>query len=162
MSLFKSLNESSTILNKIKKLYKYNKYKVKGCNRKQIIDAQKALDIVFPQEFVHYVMDFGRISFQGVEWNGLNVESRYNVVDATLKQKAKLKDNFPQDCFVLENNSTLATFSPTIVDKKGIVYILHRSFNGFKKKKIANSIPEYLIICINSSVASTAIISMNI
>ncbi|WP_027205393.1 SMI1/KNR4 family protein [Butyrivibrio fibrisolvens] len=117
-------------------------YHAKGCNTSQIKEAQKMLDIVFPEEYVDYIKEYGAISFYGTEWTGLNVEGHINVVDATEKERQLNKD-FPPKCFVLENLGIDGII--TIVDEAGVVYSLH--FN--KKEKICDSISEYLKICID-------------
>ena len=79
-----------------------NLYHVKGCTTSQIKEAQKELGIIFPEEFIDYVKEYGAISFYGTEWMGLNVEGYLNVVEAT-RQEREMNDHFPKDCFVIEN-----------------------------------------------------------
>ena len=42
-----------------------------GCVTSQVIEAQKALNIAFPEEYIEYVKKFGVISFYGTEWRSV-------------------------------------------------------------------------------------------
>ena len=127
------------IVEKINKIQ--NLYHAKGCTAKQIDEAQQKLDIIFPNEFIDYVMAFGAISFYATEWMGLNVNGYLNVVDAT-EQERRLNDNFPSNCFVIENLGIGGLI--TVVDEGGKVYSVHYD----KKEIICNSLSEYLDLCI--------------
>lgn len=127
-----------SIVDEIKKIP--NLYHAKGCTTSQIKDAQKALGITFPDEFIDYVKEYGAISFYGTEWMGLNVDGYINVVDAT-KQERDINDDFPSDCFVLENQGIDGII--TAADEKGNVY----SISYDKKELIYTSIVDYLHSC---------------
>lgn len=127
-----------SIVDEIKKIP--NLYHAKGCTTSQIKDAQKALGITFPDEFIDYVKEYGAISFYGTEWMGLNVDGYINVVDAT-KQERDINDDFPSDCFVLENQGIDGII--TAADEKGSVY----SISYDKKELIYTSIVDYLHSC---------------
>lgn len=127
------------IINEIKKISKL--YHVNGCTTSQIMDAQKALDLTFPEEYIDYVKEYGAISFYGTEWTGLNVEGYLNVVEAT-KQERKLNSSFPLDCFVIENQGIDSLV--TVSDEKGCIYSVQYN----KKEKMYNSLSEYLISCV--------------
>lgn len=127
-----------SIVDEIKKIPKL--YHAKGCATSQIMEAQKKLDITFPEEFIDYVKKYGAISFFGTEWTGLNVEGYLNVVEAT-KQERNINDDFPEDCFVIENQGIDGLV--TVVDEKGVVY----SVQYDKKEFLCNSLSEYLSIC---------------
>ncbi len=114
---------------------------IKGCTTKQIKEAQNELNIVFPDEFVDYVKEFGCIDFGSTEWTGLNIKGRLNTVDATNEEKS-VNSNFPTGFFVLEDLGIDA--KKVIVNEKGAVYILQYE----KITLICNSISEYLDICI--------------
>ena len=129
-----------SIVDEIKKIPKL--YHTKGCITSQIKDAQKMLGITFPEEYVDYVKEYGAISFYGTEWMGLNVDGYLNVVEATMQER-KINNDFPTDCFVIENLGIDGII--TIADEKGIVYSLQYS----KKEKICNSITEYLKLCLD-------------
>lgn len=128
------------IIAKISKIEKL--YHADGCSLKQLGEAQKALNIVFPEEFFDYVREFGAISFYGTEWTGLNVSGYLNVVDAT-KQERELNPSFPKDCFVLENQAIDGLI--TVADAHGHVYTVQYD----KKKFLCDSLSDYLDICIN-------------
>ncbi len=124
---------------KIKSISKL--YHVAGCDLNQIEEAQKALNINFPEEFLDYVKEFGAISFYGTEWTGLNVEGYINVVDATIQER-EINSNFPTDCFVIENQAIDGLL--TIVNEMGEVY----TFQYGQKDFLCNSLSEYLDICL--------------
>ncbi len=119
-------------------------YHLSGCKTTQISEAQKALDLEFPQEFIDYVRQFGAISFGGTEWTGLNVDGYLNVVEATMQER-ELNDGFPEDCFVLENLAIEGLL--TLVNTKGVVYSYQ---SGKPPVMICQSISEYLDICTNN------------
>ena len=130
------------IVDEIKKVPKL--YKAKGCTTSQIKEAQKALGLSFPEEYIDYVKEFGAISFYGTEWMGLNVDGYINVVTAT-KSEREMNDSFPLDCFVIENQGIDGII--TVSDEKGCIY----SIQYDKKEKICDSLADYLKICLNRS-----------
>lgn len=129
----------SIIVEKISKIEKL--FHAKGCTFKQIKDAQKALGITFPEEYVDIVKEFGAISFYGTEWTGLNVDDYLNVVSVTNRER-ELNSDFPLGCFVLENQGIDGLL--VICDEKGKVYSLRYS----KVEKIHDTISSYLDECI--------------
>ena len=129
----------SNIVEKIKEIHPL--YHVKGCTEEQIQEAQGALKMEFPEEFVDYVREFGAISFYGTEWTGLNVEGYLNVVEAT-RQEQSLNEAFPTECFVLENQGIDGVI--TAVDKAGHVFAIQFD----QKKLLCDSLSEYLDLCI--------------
>ena len=88
------------IVDKIKTISKL--YHASGCSADQIDDAQKLLNLTFPEDYVNYVKEYGAISFYRTEWSGLNVTGYLNVVENTIQER-KLNPDFPDDCFVIEN-----------------------------------------------------------
>ena len=111
-----------------------------GCVTSQVIEAQKALNIAFPEEYIEYVKKFGVISFYGTEWTGLNVEGNLNVVTAT-EQERHLDNTFPKDCFVVENIGIDGVF--TIMDENGKIF----SYQRGEKRLLCDTLCEYLEIC---------------
>lgn len=112
-----------------------------GCTNEQISEAEKKLNLTFPEDFIEYTKNYGVISFFGTELTGLNVDGYLNVVDATL-QEQKNNNNFPENYFVLENlyiDGILA-----VSDESGKVYSLQYD----KKELLCNSFSEYLDLCI--------------
>lgn len=114
--------------------------KSKGCSIQQVKDAQKELDLVFPEEYVDYVREFGCIDFGTTEWAGLNIKGYLNTVTAT-KREQSVNPDFPRGCFVLEDLSIDA--KKVIVDENGKVFILQHNI----KDQLCNSLEEYLDIC---------------
>ena len=130
----------SNIVTKIKGIS--NLYHASGCTTKQLKEAQKTLDLVFPEEFVDYVKEYGAISFYGTEWTGLNVDGYLNVVEVT-QQERELNEAFPPDCFVIENQGIDGLM--TIVNEEGTVF----SFQYGKKEALCESLTDYLDMCIS-------------
>ena len=113
-----------------------------GCVTSQIRDAQQALGIVFPEEYVEYVKEFGAVSFYGAEWTGLNVSGSLNVVTATMQER-RLDSSFPNDVFLLENIGVDGLM--IVMGEDGKIY----SFQHGKKAFLYNSLCEYLDFCVN-------------
>lgn len=128
-----------SIVNEIRKIP--GLYHVKGCNAGQIEEAQKALGLTFPEEYIDYLKEYGAISFYGTEWMGLNVTGYLNVVEATMQER-ELNESFPLDWFVLENQGIDGLIVAS--DEKGCIYSIHYD----KKEKIHDSLSEYLKSCI--------------
>ena len=114
---------------------------IKGCTMSQVKEAQFLLGLVFPQEYVDYVLEFGCIDFGATEWTGLNIEGHLNTVNATEKEQS-VNANFPEGCFVLEDFNIDAR--KAIVNEAGQVFYLQYE----KVEFVCNSISEYLDICI--------------
>ena len=119
---------------------------IKGCSTMQVKDAQKELNLVFPEEYVDYVMEFGCIDFDSTEWTGLNIIGRLNTVNATKKEQS-VNSHFPTGFFVLEDLGIDA--KKIIVNESGKVYLLQYEKTEF----VCNSISEYLDICIKRNEA---------
>lgn len=126
------------IVDEIRKVDKL--YHAKGCTLEQVHNAERELGLKFPKEFTEYVMEFGVISFYGTEWTGLNVEGYLNVVEATLQER-DLNNEFPKDCFVIENQGIDGII--TVVNQEGQVFIVQNNY----KKMIGESLEDYLEIC---------------
>lgn len=129
----------SEIIEKIKGISKL--YHATGCTTRQLKEAQKTLDLIFPEEFVDYVKEYGAISFYGTEWTGLNVDGYLNVVEVT-QQERELNEDFPTDCFVIENQGIDGLI--IIVNEKGKVFSLQYG----KKEALCESLTAYLDMCI--------------
>lgn len=129
----------SNIVEKIKNIKDLGA--IKGCSMEQVNEAQKALGIIFPDEYIDYVTAFGCIDFGATEWTGLNINGRLNTVEATKKEMSVNKD-FPKDCFVLEETGIDAR--QIIVNEKGEVFMLQHD----RITPICKSISEYLDVCV--------------
>lgn len=113
---------------------------IEGCTNRQIKEAQEALNLTFPEEYMDYVKAFGCIDFTATEWTGLNIEGRLNTVVAT-KSEQSVNPSFPQGFFVLEDLAVDA--KKAIVNEAGEVYLLQRG----RWSKICDSISDYLDLC---------------
>lgn len=129
----------SSIVEKINKIDKL--YHAKGCAYNQIKEAQEALGITFPEEYMDIVKEYGAISFYGTEWTGLNVDDYLNVVSVT-KQEREMNSDFPAGYFVLENQGIDGLM--VICNEEGQVFSLQYS----KVEKIHDSISGYLEECV--------------
>ena len=114
---------------------------IQGCSMEQVLEAQKALGIIFPDEYIDYVTAFGCIDFGATEWTGLNINGRLNTVEAT-KREMSVNKYFPKGYFVLENTGLDAR--QIIVNEKGEVFMLQYDKLTF----LCKSISEYLDMCI--------------
>lgn len=119
-----------------------NLFHLKGCLTSQVSNAQKSLNVLFPEEYIDYVKTFGAVSFYGTEWTGLNIDGSLNVVTAT-KQERQLDHKFPLDCFVLENIGIDGML--TIMNQNGQIY----SYQQGQKRLLCKSLCEYLDICLS-------------
>lgn len=117
---------------------------IEGCSAEQIKEAQDELDIIFPDEYVDYVKEYGCIDFGSTEWTGLNIKGRLNTVNAT-KQEMSVNKDFPKGFFVLENLGIDA--KRIIVSEKGEVCVLQYD----KVTHLCDSIEEYLNMCIEKN-----------
>ena len=73
-----------------------------GCSTEQIEEAQNELNLVFPEEYKQYLLNFGAVRFNGVEICGLNLKGYLNVVEATEREKS-INPLFPKKMFVIED-----------------------------------------------------------
>lgn len=119
-------------------------YAIKGCTLEQIQEAQDALGIIFPDEYVDYVKEFGCIDFGATEWTGLNIKGRLNTVDATI-QEMRVNPYFPKGFFVLENLGIDA--KRIIVNEIGEVCVLQYE----TITHLCDSISDYLDMCIEKN-----------
>lgn len=111
-----------------------------GCTGDQIKEAEKELELIFPEEYREYLKNFGTIRFNGVELCGLNVTGYLNVVEATEQEKS-VNPEFPKGMFVIEDLGVDARL--IICDEKGNIYLFQRN----KKKLICTSFLEYIEKC---------------
>lgn len=118
-----------------------NLFHLAGCVTSQIKDAQKALNLEFPPEYIEYVKTFGVVSFYATEWTGMNVEGSLNVVTVTTRER-QIDHAFPANHFVLENMGIDGIL--ILMDESGKIY----SYQGGKKAFLCDSLEEYLDICL--------------
>lgn len=111
-----------------------------GCSEGDIRRAEKLLRLKFPNEYREYMLEFGSITFKGVELTGLNITGHLNVVNATLQER-KFNPDFPKNIFIIENLGIDSIF--IVGDEKGSIYKLQYD----KMIKISSSFTEYLQRC---------------
>lgn len=111
-----------------------------GCSEGDIQRAEKILRLKFPDEYREYMLEFGSITFKGVELTGLNITGHLNVIDATLQER-KFNPDFPKNIFIIENLGIDSIF--IVGDEKGSIYKLQYD----KMIKISSSFTEYLQRC---------------
>lgn len=117
---------------------------IEGCSSNDVSEAENALNLKFPREYIDYVKAFGCIDFGSTEWTGLNIEGRLNTVVAT-KQEQEINKDFPKGYFVLENIGIDGQI--IIVNEEGQVYLLQYD----KKTLLRHSISDYLDSCIENN-----------
>lgn len=129
------MNKTIEVFSKIKGLKLLG-----GCSEEELQAAEKKLNLVFPEEYKNYLMEYGTVRFNGVELCGLNVAGYLNVVDATEQEKS-VNNLFPNKMFVVED---LGIDAKLIVgDERGNIYLLQRD----KKRLICSSFLEYVEKC---------------
>lgn len=111
-----------------------------GCTEGDIQRAERLLKLRFSEEFREYMLEFGSITFKGVELTGLNITGHLNVVDATLQER-KYNPDFPKNMYVIENLGIDGVF--IVGDEKGSIYQLQYD----KIRKISSSFTEFLQRC---------------
>lgn len=109
-----------------------------GCSELDIENAEKLLNVKFPDTYKEILRKFGVITFGSHEWFGLNISGYLNVIESTLAER-KINDLFPSDCFVLENLGIDGLM--ILIDSYEIVY----EWNGSQKKKINDSLLKYYL-----------------
>ena len=107
------------------------------CTNEVIQDAEKRLDISFPEEYKDFLRYFKAGSFMGMELMGVDTMAYLDTVSNTISEREN-NDRFPKDCFVLENLGIEGML--TIVDEAGKVY----SYCNGKTEKLADSLVGYL------------------
>lgn len=129
------------LIDKIKEIDELNEYG--HCTDEQIEQAEKELDLEFPEEYTDYVKEFGCISFGNTKWTGLGVTGEQNTVEATQKAKSANR-KFPDGYFVLEflNDGKRAA----IVNEEGSVFIMENGRISSADKYY--SISDYLDHCL--------------
>jgi len=113
-------------------------FQAKGCSVEQVMEAERQLGLRFSDEYRNYVLDYGAFSFGSQEFTGLNVDSYINVTDVTLQERG-LRDEFPADCYVLQQLGIDGLI--TLQHQSGTVYQMDESGAS---SKIADSFSGYL------------------
>ena len=133
-----------SIVEKLKKLKDLDINIKGGASNEQIEIAEKRLKLKFSEEYKEYVKEYGRVSFLGVEWSGLNIDGYLNVVNMTEDERT-FNEFFPKKYFVIENLSIDGII--IMSDEEGKIY----SIQYDKIKFLCNSLSEYLDICLEEN-----------
>ena len=106
--------------------------------RNKIIKAEKALSVVFSEEYKEYVSKYGCVSFVDHELTGVCSSKRLSVVNATIRARGLFPD-IPATWYVIEETNV----DGIVVwqDSTGEIF---RTSPGSAPKKIFNSMKEYL------------------
>ena len=112
-----------------------------GSSTEQVEEAQNELNLVFPEEYKQYLLNFGAVRFNGVEICGLNLKGYLNVVEATEREKS-INPLFPPKMFVIEDLGIDAKL--IISDEKGYIYLLQSD----TKRLLCTSFSDYIEKCI--------------
>lgn len=104
----------------------------------EIKKAEKILKVVFAQEYVEYVQEYGFATYRGHELTGLCQSKRLNVVDVTLEERENNPD-VPHNLYVIEQThiDDIAIWQ----DEFGTIFQTARQGTP---RKIAKSLKEYL------------------
>ncbi len=105
-------------------------------DEKEIIDAERSLNVHFSEDYREYVSAYGAARFDGHELTGICSASRLNVVDVTTREKTDL---IPAEFYVIEelNIDGIIIWQAS----NGEVY---ESQAGKAPRMIATSLEEYL------------------
>ncbi len=128
---------SNTLINAIKA--RKGLFRLNGANNDQIDDAEKILGLNFSEEYKAYLKEFGCISFDSHEFQGLNTSDRLSVVLTTQFEKMSRKNLFPKDMYVVE----VINDGDILILQNNDGEIFELQYNG-KSKKIYGSLNEYL------------------
>lgn len=112
-------------------------FSVGACTQTDVKESEEKLGLKLSSQYIDYVMNFGCISFDAVEWTGLNIKGRLNVVEATENER-KLNQYFPSKAIVLEDIGI--DEKVVAVDEKNVVYLIQKD----KVTPVADSLVEYL------------------
>lgn len=128
---------SNSLINEIKA--RKGLFRLIGANDDQIDDAEKILGLNFSEEYKAYLKEFGCISFDSHEFQGLNTSDRLSVVLTTQFEKMSRKNLFPKDMYVVE----VINDGDILILQNNDGEIFELQYNG-ESKKIYSSLNEYL------------------
>lgn len=109
-------------------------------NHDEIRKAEKSLNVVFSQEYVDYVAEYGFITCRGHELTGICQAKRLNVVDVTIEEREN-KPGIPQNLYVIEQ-----THIDDIVIWQNASGTIFQTDGESVPRVIAKSLKEYLNI----------------
>lgn len=112
---------------------KYDLIHGKGVSDESIAAAEKALNLIFADEYRKYLGTYSRVVYDGHELTGVSKDARTHVVDVTLEIKNN-EETIPKEWYVIEE---------TGVD--GIVIWQDAEGNIYQnERKICSSLAEYV------------------
>ncbi len=106
----------------------------KGVSPLEISSAERALNLVFSDDYKEYLLDIGVAIYDGHELTGLGCADYVNVVLVTQQMRSIYKD-IPSNWYVIENWN----IDDVIIwqDEKGCIY--------YRNEKIHNSLVDYIL-----------------
>lgn len=107
-------------------------------SKEKIDDAEKALSVVFSDEYKEYLSTYGCVSFIDHELTGICDSSRLSVVDTTIRER-ELFPTIPLEWYVIEETN----IDDIVIwqDATGAVY---QTVPGSQPLKICNSLEDYI------------------
>ena len=113
-------------------------FSLRSASEQQIAEAERALGVIFSDEYREYVSQFGAASLQSHELTGICPFPRLSVVDVTREQRA-LNPEVPANLYVVE----VLNMDGAIVwqSESGEIYLAQP---GAAPTRIAASLVEYL------------------
>lgn len=120
----------------IEKLEQCGFHGIGECSEAEIQNAEEKLGMRFPQEYRDFLKKYKAGVINGCEIMGINTLKYLDSVANTLFSR-KNDDEFPQDCFVLENIGVEGAL--TISNSVGQIF----TYCEGKKQLICNSLSEF-------------------
>ena len=111
---------------------------LKPASLEQIEESQRALGVIFADDYREYVHKYGAISERGIELTGVTTAVRLDVVAVT-KREREINKYIPKSMYVIENVGIDGI--AIIQDSDGKVYSITMSGN---LKCICMSLTEYV------------------
>lgn len=128
----------------ISKLDKYGFRGIGECSDTDILQAEKELGISFPPEYRAFLKKYKSGVINGCEIMGVNTPKYIDTVFNTLFSREN-DDNFPHDCFVLENIGVEGAL--TISDSSGQIF----TYCAGNKQPLCNSLSEFFDYLMNNN-----------
>ena len=111
---------------------------IKPATMEQIKEAEDLLGVIFSDDYVEYVKNFGVVSGRGIELTGITEHERLSVVSVTRKERI-LNPNIPKKMYVIENLAIDGILA--LQDDTGKIYTIAPNENP---KLLYDSLAEYI------------------
>lgn len=134
------------LINELDILYQSN-----PATLEEIKKAENILGLKFADEYIQYVLAYGVVACEGIEFTGITDVEEVSVIDVTLKER-EYNDCVPHNMYVVEN-----TYMDGMIiwqDEKGMIYI---TMPQEKPEKVANSLVEYIEIIISGKTEDSSL-----